>query len=107
MSLDFHLIEVKERSAFDGNITHNLVGMASAVGAYKLLWRPEELGITRADQLILPLKTALSALEFEPERFRCYEPINGWGKYENLLVFIRKIIDVCVKHPEATIRVSR
>src|SRR6266496_3980933 len=41
------------------NITHNLNTMADAAGIYKHLWRPEELGITKAGELIAPLAAGL------------------------------------------------
>lgn len=34
------------------NITHNLNSMAGAAGIYQHLWRPEEVGVTKARQLI-------------------------------------------------------
>ena len=34
--------------AYSANITHNLGKMAEEAGIYKHLWRPEEIGITKA-----------------------------------------------------------
>ena len=36
----------------DVNITHNLNKMADAVGLYEVLWKPDEIGITTASQMI-------------------------------------------------------
>ena len=40
---------------YSANITHNLTKMADEAGIYECLWRPEEIGITKAGQLIEPL----------------------------------------------------
>ena len=107
MSLDFSLHEVQEVEVFDANITHNLAGMAEAAGIYKHLWRPEELGISRAAELIVPLAAGLALLEAEPERFRKFDAENGWGKYENFVPFVRDCLKACIDHPNATVSASR
>ena len=35
---------------YEGNITHNLNRMAEACGIYMELWRPEEIGVIKAEQ---------------------------------------------------------
>lgn len=62
MSLDVHLTKVMPTEVFGSNITHNLGEMAEEAGIYKHLWRPEEIGITKADQLIAPLREGLARL---------------------------------------------
>lgn len=89
------------------NITHNLGQMASAAGIYEHLWRPEELGIAKAAGLIDPLQNGLALLESDPERFKQYDSPNGWGRYENLVRFVRNYLDACKEYPESEIGVSR
>jgi len=50
MGLDISLMT----SVYSANITHNLNEMAGAAGIYKYLWRPEEVGIYYAENLIDP-----------------------------------------------------
>ena len=52
------------------NVTHNLFKMAEAVGLDKVLWNPEQIGITSAFQMIAPLETAIKELEANPENTR-------------------------------------
>lgn len=92
---------------FEYNITHNLGRMAREAGIYQYLWRPEELGITRASQLIDPLEQGLLSLEADPSFYRAYNPKNGWGKYENLLAFVRDYLNACIEYPDAEISVNR
>jgi hypothetical protein len=92
---------------YDANITHNLGEMAGAAGIYQHLWRPEEVGITTAAQLIEPLRAGLSVLESGPERFRQYNPSNGWGSYDGLVRFVREYLEACEENPEATVRAWR
>lgn len=102
------MIEAEPSSeVFSHNITHNLTTMADAAGIYKELWRPEELGITKARQLIAPLADGLRRLKDSPEEFRKYNPSNGWGTYEGLVMFVEAYLAACEKYPEATVTADR
>ena len=92
---------------FDWNITHNLWAMAKEAGIRQHLWAPEEIGIARAEQLIEPLRSGLALLQADPDRFRKFNPSNGWGDYEGLVNFVREYLQACEKYPSATISVSR
>ena len=109
MSLDVYLSKkvTETQQVFTGNITHNLTAMAAAAGIYKHLWRPEELGITRAAELIEPLSKGLELLLAEPDRFKAMNPSNGWGTYENLVYFVSNYIGACKKHPDADVEICR
>jgi hypothetical protein len=106
MSLDVDLFYKKE-SVFDYNITHNLNTMADHAGIYKYLWRPDELGITKAKQLIEPLSIGLHVLEINQEYFKSFNPENGWGDYGGLVRFVKEYLAACKEYPKATIEISR
>lgn len=107
MSLDVYLTKLMPSTVFDGNITHNLGGMADAAGLYMVMWRPEELNLTRAEQLIPLLEAGLAVLEADPEKFQAMNPENGWGSYEGLVKFTRDYLAACREHPDAQVSVSR
>ena len=92
---------------FSANITHNLNEMADLAGVYQHLWRPEELGITKAKQLIEPLRAGLVVLQNDPEQFKKLNPSNGWGSYEGLVAFVAAYVSACEEYPEADVSVSR
>lgn len=69
MSLDVWLEEKRPCQVYGRNITHNLNGMAGEAGIYHHLWRPDELGIKTAFELIAPLRAGLALLE---------APTRGW-----------------------------
>lgn len=94
-------------TVYSGNITHNLGPMAREARIYQHLWRPEELGITKASELIALLRAGLELLKQEHERFRAFNPSNGWGSYETLLGFVAEYLDACEQWPEAAVYVSR
>lgn len=96
-----------ENTVYERNITHNLNKMADAAGIYEHLWRPDEIGITTARELIAPLRTGLELLRSDPERFKAFNPSNGWGDYEGLVDFVQSYVSACEKYPLATVRVSR
>lgn len=92
---------------FSANITHNLGKMAEAAGIYKHLWRPEEIGITKASQLIEPLESGITLMEAKPDHFKKFNAPNGWGLYEHFMPWLREYLEACKKYPDATINVSR
>ena len=110
MSLDIHL-----STTIDGthlNLTHNLGKMAASVKAekgtlYQLLWRPEELYIYRAEELIEPLTAALMVLMSDKERLSKLNPENGYGDYDGLLKVTIAYLANCQKFPHGKIEVDR
>lgn len=107
MSLDVYLTAVRPTEVYWCNITHNLTKMAAEAGIYHALWRPEEIGVTTARQLIPLLEAGLAALRANPVDYRQFNPENGWGNYNDLLGFVRTYLDACKENPDATVRVSR
>lgn len=107
MSLDIYFTQVKPTIVFDTNITHNLNKMADAAGIYKVLWRPEEIGITLAHEMIPALEEGLAKLKADPEKFKQFNAPNGWGMYEHFVPFVEKVLAAAKENPEATVRVSR
>lgn len=98
---------IDTREVYWANITHNLTTMADAAGIYKHLWRPDEIDVTHARQLVVPLRDGLKALTEDPERFKKLNPENGWGSYEGLVRFVTEYMSACADHPDARVRVSR
>lgn len=98
---------VRAVDLFSANITHNLTHMAEAAGVYDHIWRPEETGVRRADQLIAPLRGGLERLRAEPDRFKAMDAANGWGRYVDFLPWLEEYIAACERFPEALVRVSR
>ena len=107
MSLDVHLTKVMPTTVFSSNITHNLGQMAKAADIYDHLWRPEEIGITKAEQLIEPLTVALAVLKYNPTCFEKLNAPNGWGMYENFVPFVENYLKACQANPDAEVSVSR
>lgn len=107
MSLDVYLYETRPTEVYSSNVTHNLIRMAEEAGIYNHLWCPDEIGITKAAQLIEPLKAGLALMESEPDRFRPFSAGNGWGTYDQFLPWVRKYLDACIESPDAAVMVSR
>ena len=94
-------------AVYSANITHNLNRMAGAAGIYEHLWRPEEIGVTHAAQLIEPLSAGLALLQSDPPRFQAFNSPNGWGMYDHFVSFVARYLDACQIYPTATVSVSR
>lgn len=103
MKVDTGSKEPYEVTLYDDNITHNLVKMAAEAGVYEALWRPEEIGITTASELIEPLTEGLKRLKSDPAHYQKLNPANGWGNYWNLVAFVTDYLAACKEHPKASV----
>lgn len=92
---------------YHANTTHNLTSMASTADLYDPLWRPEEVGITKAGQLIEHLTKGLEALGKEPDYFRTFNAENGWGTYGGLVRFVARYLKACIAYPDADVSICR
>ncbi len=118
---ELSIAEVKERwpesgiveskfqtnEVYSANITHNLGEMASAAELYYPLWRPEEINISKAKQLIVHLAKGLESLIEKPDYYKTFNPENGWGTYEVLLTLVKNYLKACIDNPDADVSVSR
>lgn len=96
-----------DEDVYWANITHNLNKMAKEAGIYEHLWRPDEINITKAKELIEPLTEGLKKLKEDPEHYEQFNSENGWGLYKNFVPFVEKYLNACIEFPDATVRVSR
>lgn len=114
MSLDVDLMVVQPASVFSGNITHNLGKMAGAVELsngmtlYEILWRPDEQeGLVFARDISELLDEGWNILLSDPEKYKRYNPENGWGSYDGLCNFVYNYRNACWDNPDAELKVSR
>lgn len=111
MSLDISLHETdqdgNESEVYTANITHNLNKMAASAGIYTAMWRPDELGYTKAGELIMSLQGGLEALQSQPDHYTTMNPSNGWGTYEGLVRVVSEYLEACKKYPSARIEIDR
>jgi hypothetical protein len=99
--------DYETNEVFSANITHNLGEMAARADIYTALWRPDEQGWTHAKDITGMLERGLRRLLRNPERFKKYNPENGWGNYDVLVEFTQKYLIACKEYPDAVIEVSR
>jgi hypothetical protein len=107
MSLDITLRNEDNDEVYSDNITHNLGAMAKEAGVYMYLWRPDEINITHAHQLIEPLMAACALMATEKARFSAFNAQNGWGAWEDLLMFCANYLQACKDNPDARVSVFR
>lgn len=114
MSLDVYLHQPacahcgqRASGGYSANITHNLNRMAEEAGIYMQVWRPEEVGITHARQLVEPLRLGIARLKSDPGRFAAFNAPNGWGTYASFVPWLERYLAACEMYPDATVEVSR
>jgi hypothetical protein len=110
MSLDVSLTRIvtERKEVYTRNITHNLNTMAEAAGIYKACWRPEELFASpKAYQLIPLLEEGLAKLKANPEYYKTFNATNGWGIYEDFVLFVEDYLYACKEDPDADVEADR
>lgn len=84
------------------NHTYNTAAMIKEVcGSYPSDWD----GRKCADMYPIIAQGA-ALLRDNPQRYRQFEPSNGWGTVETTLDFLMKIADNCEKYPTAVIEIT-
>ncbi len=107
MSLDVYLTKTRPTPVYESNITHNLAEMAEEAGIYFHLWRPDEISITKASELIEPLRKGIALMKSDAPRFEKHNAENGWGTYKHFVPFVEEYLKACEENPDADVRVSR
>jgi hypothetical protein len=107
MSLDVYLTAVRKTEVYSANITHNLTEMADVAGIYYACWRPEEIGIKYARDLIPLLEKGLKKLKDNPEKYKQYDSDNGWGRYVDFVPWVENYLNACKENPDAEISTWR
>lgn len=96
-----------------GNITHNLGEMASHIPVgdtdlYMACWRPEEIGIKTAGEVLPLLKEGIRYMVDHRKELLEYESPNGWGTYNGFMKFLLNYKQACEDNdPECEIYASR
>lgn len=99
--------EFETKCVFEGNITHNLIEMAVAAGIYEACWKPQEIGATKAGDIISILEKGLEDMKTRPDYFKKFNSENGWGTYEDFISWVETYLDACRQYPNTVIEVSR
>ena len=113
MSLDVDLMVTQPTSVYSANITHNLGKMAAEVvltngrTLYEVLWRPDEHEMKFAKDISELLDEGWNILLSDPDKFKKFNPENGWGSYEGLCDFVYRYRNACWDNPDAELSVSR
>jgi len=113
MSLDVDLMVIQPVSVFSLNITHNLGKMAGEVQLsngktlYDVLWRPDENDYYTAEDISELLDEGWNILLSDPEKYKKFNPENGWGEYDGLCNFVYEYRNACWDRPSAELRISR
>lgn len=113
MSLDVDLMVTKPCSVFSWNVTHNLGEMARQVDVgdgmnlYQVLWCPDEHDLSLAHEIADYLEIGWKILVANPEKYKAFNPSNGWGSYDGLVEFVARYRDACYENPFADLSISR
>jgi hypothetical protein len=131
MSLSWYLIldeknEFTEEETTDvgyWNLTYNLLDMLNV--AFGLTDEPNGLSVPEqvvfkkegskyyfdqwknktAQECEQSVQDAIERMEADPEKYKQYNPPNGWGTYEGALTILRDFLKTCREYPHAKVRI--
>lgn len=67
---------------------------------------PSEWNDRKCADMYPVLMQGVLLLKLHPQRYRHFEPSNGWGTVETTMDFLMKIADNCDKYPTAVLEVD-
>jgi len=102
-----HKHYVPDYEVYGANITHNLGKMAGKAEIYQHLWRPEELNIKMAKDLIEPIQRGLADMKARPDFYKKFDSPNGWGTYDDFIPWIENYLSALESYPEALVKAYR
>lgn len=111
MSLDVELTN-NGVSVLDLNITHNLNTMIQQYSYehYLAIWHPDEANfLMKCDPLlaidVVPYyEEALIELLHNRKEYERYNASNGWGNYDDMILFLSTFVSYAYKYPQAIVR---
>lgn len=98
---------MRENKLYTRYVTHNLGKMAQELGIYEYLWRPEEVGVVQAKQLIKPLGVAIDNIRDRKAHYRTFNPPNGFGTMDGFIDFMIDYLKACRTYPNAFVDACR
>lgn len=98
---------MRENKLYTRYVTHNLGKMAQELGIYEYLWRPDEIGVVQAKQLIKPLGVAIDNIRDRKAHYRTFNPPNGFGTMEGFIDFMIDYLKACRTYPNAFVDACR
>jgi hypothetical protein len=104
MGFSLHFERTEPVEVWSRNLTYNLCPMMREAGVYDALVEPHDVGITKAHQLVKPLKAGLRKLKRSSAKYKKFNPPNGWGTYEGLITFIEDTLVACKEYPDAEVK---
>ena len=99
MSVEINLMAVRTVNVFELNISHCYRPIAAKAGIDQYIWRPFELGINKAEQLIEPLQIGLTLLETVPAQFETF-PRESFHQFVGQ---VRTYLEACKANPDAEV----
>jgi len=68
--------------------------------------RPPEWSGRSCKEMYPILMQGISLLTIFPQKYKTFEPVNGWGTVETTTAFLEKIAANCEQHPDAVLEVT-
>lgn len=103
MGLSVSLMETWPVEVYWKHISHNYRELAIKARVYHALWRPGEVGVSKAYELVGMLERGLARLRTHKEK----ASEQSLGSYDVLIDFVEAYLQACRENPDADISVSR
>ena len=104
MSLDISVNAVIETTVISKNITHNLNKMWREAKIYDALYNFQDMEVKE----ILPiLEKGYEELVKYPDKYKKFNSPNGWGTYNQAILWLEELIEEMRKYPNGIIDISK
>ncbi len=103
MSWDILLVintGVEDMTVWESNYTYNVSKMLYEAGL-----SVSELNNKDAIMAGTMIERTIKAMRSDPERFKKFNPKNGWGDYYGCVEWLKSIAEACMDHPRCIVKV--
>jgi hypothetical protein len=107
MGLNIYLEKIQPTIVAERGITHNVVPMAKLCNVYYAVWRGDENGIEKAEDLIPLIENGIDIATEKYAELVKLNPSNGWGDADSFIAFLEHLLTDCHANPDATLTFSR
>lgn len=103
MSTTIKLIQTRPVEVWDRNVTSNLYAICERLGIEKVVYKPSEIGITRAEELIPHIKKSLQQISENYSELVLLQ-LQPEGSVVHLQWMLESYLCACNLYPDAEVR---
>ena len=106
MEQTLYLTSKNQDTVYSTKLSRNLCEIATNVGLYRYLWKPNAVGIRAAKELIKPITSGLDKLKDQEETYINSEDEKVKNAYKEFIPLLENYLRACKMFPNSFVDVN-